>query len=188
MSRYIRNASIAIIALLLSVPAGAQTEAEIPAGVKDGQKVLITTDSGKELNGRITDIGTDRLSIQAGKDRTTITFAQIVRIDRPRDTLANGALIGLGVGAALTLGAMASEDASCDPEDMVGFFGCSNPTAGGYAAGALIGGGLGTALGVGIDALIRRKREIYRRGDTARVTVAPVVSPRAGGAVLSVSW
>ena len=189
MSRRTRIASIMFVALFVSVPAIAQPDTEtIRARLKEGQKVSVTTDSGSELNGTIRDLSTDSLSIQAGSERTPVPFARIIRIDRPRDTLANGALIGLGAGALLAVTSMAAEAASCDPEEIAGFFGCSDPGAGGYAAGALIGGGLGAALGVGIAALIRRDREIYRRGDTPRVAVTPVVSPQIGGAVLSVSW
>lgn len=189
MSRHFSIACSTIVALLVAVPAGAQTDTEtIRARVKNGQKVSVTTDSGSELNGRISDVSSDGLSIQADGERTSVPFARIIRIDRPRDTLSNGALIGLGAGALFAVVSMAGEAASCDPQEIGGFFGCSNPGAGGYAAGALIGGGLGAALGVGIDALIRRDREIYRRGNTPRVTVAPVISPRLGGAVLSVSW
>lgn len=52
---------------------------------------------------------------------------------------------GLGVGAAFAVTALAIEDAGCDPHDAAGFFGCGNPGAGGYAAGALILGGRGAA-------------------------------------------
>jgi hypothetical protein len=49
-------------------------------------------------------------------------------------------------------------------------------------------GGLGTAVGVGIDALIHRDREIYRRGGGALATVGPVLGRGLRGAVVSVTW
>ena len=69
-----------------------------------------------------------------------------------------------------------------------GAFYCFNPTAGDYVTATLILGGLGTAVGVGIDALIRRDREIYRRGGGARTTVAPALGRSVRGVVVSVTW
>ena len=63
-----------------------------------------------------------------------------------------------------------------------------NCSAGGYAAGTLIGAGLGTAIGVGVDALIYHKREIYRRAGGAHGAVAPAIGRGVRGAVVSLTW
>jgi fermentation-respiration switch protein FrsA (DUF1100 family) len=55
-------------------------------------------------------------------------------------------------------------------------------------AGTLLFAGLGTAVGVGIDALIRRDRAIYRRGAGAHMTVAPALGRGVLGALVSVTW
>ena len=82
---------------------------------------------------------------------------------------------------------LADDTPSCDPYA----FYCSPPPragAGGYFAATLITGGLGAAVGVGVDALIRPDRRIYRRGDGTRLTFRPAFAPRVRGAVLSMAW
>jgi len=126
-----------------------------------------------------------RLSILVKGQGADVPFARIVRIDRPGDSLANGALIGFGVGTALGLAAMAVDNRTdCAQVELY----CFNLTAGEYVTATLILGGLGTAVGVGIDALIRRDREIYRRGGGARTTVAPALGRSVRGVVVSVTW
>jgi hypothetical protein len=185
-------AFVGLAVLLTSGHASAQTEAhDIRARVKEGQKVSITDDRGYEFNGRITTIAADALTVTPDEPpRVVVPYAQIVSIDRPHDTLNNGALIGLAFGAALGFGAMAAEaHRSCTPDS--GPFGdddCSDPTGAGYIGGALLIGGLGSAVGVGVDALIRRDRGIYRRGGNAQVGLSPVLARGRRGAVLSMSW
>ena len=59
----------------------------------------------------------------------------------------------------------------------------------GYVIGSgLIFGGIGAGIGVGVDALVRHKRIIYRRGEGTQTRLAPVVGRGVKGAVLSVSW
>jgi hypothetical protein len=189
MSWITRACAFAGVALLLTPGhAAAQTEGgDIRARVKEGQKVSITDDQGRELNGRITTLAADTLTVTPDRaPRVMVPYTQIVRIDRPHDTLANGALIGFGTGAALGFAAIAADDArSCDP---AAFFDCSDPSGAGYMVGTLLAGALGTAVGVGVDALIHRDRGIYRRGGTARVALSPVLARGTRSAVLSLSW
>jgi hypothetical protein len=187
MIQMIRTGSVALAVLFASSPCLARTDGEnIRTRVKDGQRVSITDESGQVFNGTIGAITADGLSIQADGKSADVRFDRIVRIDRPNDGLANGALIGLGTGAAIGLAALAAEDhRDCDP---MAFYDCSDPAAGGYVAVTLLGAGLGTAIGVGVDALIHHKREIYRRGDGTHVTAAPAFGHGVRGAVVSVTW
>jgi hypothetical protein len=183
----IRTGSVALAVLFASSPCLARTDGEnIRTRVKDGQQVSVTDESGQVFNGTIGAITADGLSIQADGKSADVRFDRIVRIDRPNDGLANGALIGLGAGAAIGLAALAAEDhRDCDP---MAFYDCSDPTAGGYVAVTLLGAGLGTAIGVGVDALIHHKREIYRRGGGTHVTAAPAFGHGVRGAMVSVTW
>ena len=142
--------------LFASSPAAAQTNTErIRARVKPGQKVSITDDEGREVNGKIGDMTADALTVLDHGTRADVAYDRIVAINRPNNSLANGALIGLGTGIGLGLVAIATEDNSqCPPEGFVCY-----PDEPAYVAGVLLLGGLGTAVGVGIDALIHRKRE-----------------------------
>ena len=179
----IRTGFVALAVLFASWPCLAQTDVEnIRTRVKDGQKVSVTDDSGQVFNGRVGAITAEGLKIQADGKNADVRFDRIVRIDRPHDSLANGALIGLGAGAAFGLVTIAAEENNnCD-------FYCSDPTAGSYVAGTLLGAGLGTAIGVGVDALIHHKREIYSRAGGTHVTAAPAFGNGVRGAVVSVTW
>jgi hypothetical protein len=183
-------AFVGVVLLLTPGHASAQTEADdIRAQVKEGQKVSITNDQGYEFNGRITAITADALTITPKEaPPMVVPYAQIVRIDHPHDTLENGALIGLTFGAALGVVAMVDEaHRSCTPD--FGWGGdCSDPTGESYIGGALFAGGLGLAVGVAFDAMIRRDRGIYRRGERAQVGLSPVLARGRRGAVLSMSW
>lgn len=186
-TRMIGVSSLALAILFASSPASAQTETEkIRARIKQGQKVSITDDRGQEVRGKIGAITADGVTIVADGKSTDLPYDRILRVDRPYDSLANGALYGLGVGAALGLGLIVSEDQNhCGPE---GGFYCGDPTADNYVGATLLFAGLGTAVGVGIDALIHRDREIYRRGGGAVASVAPVIGRGVRGAAVSVTW
>jgi hypothetical protein len=189
MIQIIRAGSVALAVLFASSPCLAQTDVEIiRTRVKDGQKVSITDDSGQVFMGKIGVITADGLRIQGDGKSADVRFDRIVRIDRPNDGLANGALIGLGAGAAVGLVAIAAEDQGGDCDSVAFQPYCSDPSAGGYVAVTLLGAALGTAIGVGIDALIRHKGEIYRRADGTHVTAAPSFGHGVRGAVVSVTW
>jgi hypothetical protein len=177
----------AIAVLMAPVTASAQTAADdIHNVVRTGQKVAITDDQGREFNGRIATMAASGLTLVSHGAPIALPYAGIVRIDRPQDTLAKGALIGLVAGAGLGIAALAADDyADCDPTVI---FACSNPSAGGYFAAGAIMGGLGAAVGAGVDALIHRDRNIYRRGGGRHVLVSPALGPGVGAVTLSISW
>ena len=163
--------------------ASAQSDADrIRQRVKEGQKVRITDDQGREWHGRIGTLTPDSLTVVTDdRERKDLPYGTILRIDRPHDSLANGALIGFASGAALGLGVVIGEESNdCEPGV---FFSCGEPTGGAYVAGPLVFGGLGAAVGVGIDALIRKDPRLFQRTGPARVTLAPAV-----GRVSALSW
>lgn len=169
-----------------AAPAPRAESEEIRRRVKVGQKVTITDDGGRQLEGRIGALGPDRLSVASRTDVTELAYERIMRIDRPHDGLGNGALWGFGVGAGLGLAmVLAEEVAECDPAV---FFSCGDPHPVAYLLVPGITGGLGAAIGVAVDALIRRERNIYRRGGTPDVRVLPRFGRGTAGAALSVTW
>ena len=113
-------------------PAAAQTSGPSDADVirqrvREGQKVRITDDQGREWQGRIEALGPDNLVLWAkDRQRRDLPYAAILRIDRPHDTLANGALIGFLSGAIYGVAALVAEaNADCEPG---AFFDCGDPT------------------------------------------------------------
>ena len=170
-----------ILLLFFCGAAEAQTTAAdaIRKVVKPGQHLGVTDQGGQEVKGQVVDLGPDSFAIQTKGQRHDLRYAETVRIDR-MESLRNGALFGLMIGAGL--GAIALADSACDPAQ----FGCGDPDGGNYVAVALLFGGLGAAMGTGIDALIGGPRTIYRRG--GHVQVRPALHRTAAGAVVSVSW
>ena len=154
--------------------------------VKEGEKVRITDEHGREWQGRISALAPDKLVLfTREREQRDMPYATILRIDRPRDGLGNGALIGLGAGAALGLLAIISEESTCEPAE---FFGCGYNDGSFYVAALVFGGGVGAAIGVGIDALIKKDPNVFRRGGAPRVTVAPTIARRSQGLTVSLRW
>ena len=181
LMRRVFAASTISALLFVSTTAAAQTPADdIRAQVKDGLRVSVTDDQGRDFKGRIIRLTSDVLTIAKGRERTDIPYTDIVKIDHV-DTLKNGALIGLGVGSVM--GVLMVLPSDCEP----GSFFCGDPGPGNYVAGALFLGGLGAAVGTGIDALIGGRRNIYQRGGR-RISLSPTVRRDGTGAVLSLRW
>jgi hypothetical protein len=180
----IHRAQFVLAASLLAAPAFAQTE--IPAAhllVQPGQKVEVLDDKGQEVRGRIRALSAVTLTLERANDVIEVPVARITQLSRPADSLANGALIGFGAGAAFGLLAATVGTSDCEPY----FYPCFEGP--GFVAGsALIFGGIGAAIGVGIDALVHRERVIYRRDGGRQTRVAPVVGPGVAGAMASISW
>lgn len=154
--------------------------------VKEGQKVRITDEQGREWQGRIDALTPDNLVLLTkDRQRRGVPYGVILRIDRPRDTLANGALIGFISGVMFGLLAVAAEESDdCEPE---GFFSCGDPPAAAYLLVPAIFGGAGAGIGIGIDALVRRDPTLFRRGDS-RILLAPALGRGVRGLSLSVRW
>jgi hypothetical protein len=174
---------LVLAACLAATPVLAQSGQPRPGDLmKEGQKVEVIDDQGREMKGRVgvMSVATVRL-VRDGKT-TEIPFDRITQISRPPDSLANGALIGLAGGAAYGLLGSTVGTSDCD------YYGpCYNEA--GYVIGAtLVFGAIGTGIGVGVDALIRRDRVIYRRDANIQTRLAPVVAPGVKGAVVTMRW
>ena len=168
--------------------AAAQADVDtIRQRLEEGQKVRITDDQGREWHGRIGTFTPDKLTlVTSDRQQRDVPYGTILRIDRPHDGLANGALIGLASGAALGFFAVLSEEGrDCEPG---AFFDCGDPPGSAYIAAPLVIGGLGAAVRVGIDALIRRDPNLFQRGSASRLTLAPTVGRGARGLSVSVRW
>ena len=158
-------------------PAAERDADAIRQRVKKGQRVRITDDQGREWQGRIEALAADNLALLT-KDRQArdVPYAAIVRIDRPRDTVANGAKTGFVSGAAFGLFVVVA--AAID-----GWV----PNAARYVLLPAVYGGAGAGIGIAIDALVRRDPTLFRRGDS-RVILAPSLGPGVRGLSLSMRW
>ena len=184
---FIRRAAVMLVTALTAVPLLAMAQepvrdfAQLNTRLRPGDTVWVTDAQGREVKGSILSLAADALTLE-GRARTfgapDVRSIQV----RRADSLGNGALIGLGVGGGLALTACliaASDD---------------DGNKAGCAAAALFYAGIGSGIGVGIDALIPGKKLVAYRapGSTAqphaRLSIAPLVTPRAKGAVLSFAF
>jgi hypothetical protein len=171
------SAAVTIALFLVCGTAAGQTSAnDLRDRLKEGQKVDVTDEQGRELRGRIVNLTADSLTLTRGADRQLVPYAQIVKIDRV-DDLRNGALVGLGVGLGLF-----ALDAVVSSENGITL----NP-AGYLVIGALYGAA-GAGAGVGIDALIGGNRNIYQRGGSTRISLVPSIGRDRIGAAIGISW
>ena len=186
MPPIVRVCTLSLAVLLTSATAWAQTEADdIRGRVKQHQKVSITDEQGRKVNGMIIGIAVDTITVAPDRARpVVIPYARIIKIDHPPDPLRNGAWIGFGVGAAL--GVMSWDvEGPCNPGWWVT---CAAPTAQYLVPSLVTPALLGAVVGVAVDALIRGDRGIYRRGPKARVSFSPVLAHGRHGTVLTMSW
>jgi hypothetical protein len=149
--------------------------------VKEGQKVRVTDDQGREWQGRIDRFAPDNLELLTNdRQRRDLPYSSILRIDRPRDTLANGAGIGFVSGAAFGLFVVVA--VTIDDRGW-----CCGVSAAEYVLLPAAYGGAGAGIGIAIDALVRRNPTLFRRGDS-RVMLAPSLGPGVRGLSLSMRW
>ena len=157
--------------MLTTTPVTGQTVAasfeELRFKVKAGDTVYLTADGGtSEQEARVLELSASALAVSIDGVRRDLVEGNVTRIrQRLPDSRKNGALIGFLIGAAgSTVGAKAMESPAGA---------CSG---GCVAANVLVGGGLGALVGLGIDALIQGRKDIYVRG-ASRSSVDVVLRP-----------
>jgi hypothetical protein len=153
---------------------------ELRFKVKPGDTVYVTDITGKsEQEVRILELSASSLAVSIGGVRHDLVESNVKRIrQRLPDSKKNGALIGFLVGAA---GSVAGAKTLESPPGS-----CSG---GCVAANVLYGGGLGGLVGLGIDALIQGRKDVYVSGasrSSQEIVVRPFVTFEAKG--LNVSF
>jgi hypothetical protein len=179
----ISRIALAALALLPVHPVAGQTVAtsfeELRFKVKAGDTVYVTDDTGQsEQEARVLDLRGSILVLSINDARREVVEGNVARIRRRvPDSRKNGTLIGFLVGAAgSTTGAiaMASPSGSCAGACV--------------AVNVLYGGGVGAVVGLGIDALVQGRQDIYakaRNQASGAVSVRPFFVPAAKGLNLS---
>jgi hypothetical protein len=135
--------------------------------LKPGDTVWVVDAQGREVKGKLRELsGTSLTMDNWGRKTFQAEAVQVVK-QKKAHPFWWGALIGGGAGALLSIGLIAqdpSEACGCEP---------------------LITGGIGAGVGVAVAALIPRKELVVYRApgpsNPVRVSVAPVVAPRARG-------
>ena len=180
---FVAWASLAAV-LILPLPALAAAQepvsdfTQLNTRLRPGDTVWVTDAQGREVKGKIQALAPKAITLQGDGPRSfTAGDVRAIRM-REGDSLRSGALIGLGVGVILgTLSVASFEGTGVD-----------------YAWGAAIGGAICAGIGVGIDALIPGKKVVAYRAPgpagapSARLSLAPVITPRAKGVAVSYSF
>ncbi len=171
--RVVHPSLLVLATLVASSSAFAQTTADtIRARLKPGQRVVVTDDLGQQRGGRISSLGNESLALLLKEGQSSeVSYERIVRISRPHDGVLDGGLLGFGVGAAF--GAIAA---------------CSERYCDWAVITAPFYGAVGLLPGLLIDAAVRHDPVIYQRGRSARVRVAPMLTPETRAAAVAVSW
>lgn len=181
----ILTASIVLIAPALAVAQEPVTSFDqLGMRLKPGDRIWVTDAKGREVDGRIQRVWADALTVDT---ETSTTFpardVNLIREARP-DSLWNGTLIGFGVGAApWCIAAAASHEAGTS----VGVE---------CLEGTVVFGSIGALIGLAIDAGHGKKLTVYRAPSTsepggpghARLSIAPVITPRRKGVAVSISF
>ena len=135
--------------------------------LRTGDRVWVETSNAVQ-DGRVADLSGSTLLLDDHGRQVQIPVERIVSVQRKRNGVLLGTLIGAGVGFACGLpwGSLAANE-------------------GGSAAGAVTFlTAVGAGAGAGLDALLSVKRTVYRRGE-AKFNVHPIVAPNRIGIFVS---
>jgi small nuclear ribonucleoprotein (snRNP)-like protein len=142
--------------------------------VEIGDQVKVRTFSGRVVEGKVGDF--DGESLLINDERLDLAGGDVVRIDvRENDSLLNGTLIGLGIGAGWAALAWAA---------------CNDPDCGEVApAASVFIIGVCTGVGALSDALRRGSTTIYTGAlSKERITIAPLLTRDAKGVLISLRF
>jgi hypothetical protein len=132
---------------------------ELAYRMRLGDTVYLRTGEGKEVHGRLEDFDGDRMRV--GSSSFRLSSGEVERIDmKVDDSVANGALIGLGIGGGYCA-LVCATSGGCSSEDV--------------AAAVIISGGA-AGLGALFDALHKTREVIYVSPSAVpkQLTVSPL--------------
>ena len=181
MRRITCAATMALALLICNLTAHAQDTAntfeQLHARLQPGDMVIVTDTEGRDVRGRITMLSPSSLTIDVDGRPADWSEGRVRLIrHRQRDSVVNGALIGVGVGAGvgfgLGIGVAAAE-----------LYGGAASQDSDATVVVILGAALGAATGLAIDAARRDDVVVFRAGGatTASLRLMPLVTPRAQG-------
>jgi hypothetical protein len=158
--------------------------------VKSGDTIYVTTADGRTTSGRLGSMSPGSLELlvpKVGNDGrqtfvpgTPLSEADVreIRLLR-RDSLLNGALIGLAIGAGPWLYVQIATGGYGEP-------GGENL----FLWGALFTGAVTATVGTAIDALMTQRPMVYYKppSRSGRMQIAPVVSASTTALTMSINW
>ena len=184
MTRTSRRTLLATAMVLLVTACTARAQAvsalaDVPKGTQPGDTLRVQHMDGRRTTGDLQEISADGVRLDVDGTLVIIPAAEIRELGVTSDSFKNGALIGLATGAVVGMFAAATSGSSGD--------GSVDAATAGPAAliGLVAGGAAGVGIGIGLDALVRRYRVLYK----APVQVTPIMTSRRGyGMAVGLSW
>lgn len=174
--------AMAAALVLCPHPVGAQQPVrsfdQLDTRLKAGDTIWVTDAQGREVKGKVLGIDAASLKLEGSPAKAfAAADVRVVQLKR-HENLKGGTLVGLFIGLGFGIAAAA-----------VG--GCED--GGACLASVAFSAGVGAGIGCGIDALIpENRRDVVFSAQTqrpsARVSVAPVLTPRTRGFAVSFAF
>jgi hypothetical protein len=166
--------------LLIGCPAWAQEAAAqssrdlaaLEQQLKIGDSVIVDTDDGRKVKGRFQGVTDANVVVLRDGVRGEIPAAHIARVQKRRNGIRLGALIGAAVGVPYGLA----------------FRSWAHEYGGNEAGAFAFPIAVGTAIGIGFDAFLVVPRTVYERGHGTRSNVSLVVGPTSTAARVTISF
>jgi len=184
--KHTASAAIILVASALCAPAVAWAQGPVTSfdqlntRLKVGDTVWVTDAQGREVRGKILELHDASITLD-GDPETTLQGDSVRLVQRSSKSIRRAALWGLVIGAAVGAGLGIADSNGCSSDCM------SNVP---LMSAALVGG-----IGAGVGAAVRAalppgRKEVYRApGPTpARLSIAPVITPRAKGVAVSFAF
>lgn len=160
----------------------AATLDELRLLVRSGDTLTLTDASGTKVTGRLDSLSPTVLTLMVDGARRQWQAEELRSISqRYRDSLGNGALIGLGVGGGLAaVGLVIATNSDVGLE----------ASAGEAMVAVAFYAGLGAGIGTGVDALIPGQRLVFERPGPGGPSLAlkPLLGRHRVGAALSIGF
>ncbi|MFN8062747.1 MAG: hypothetical protein U0Q12_26585 [Vicinamibacterales bacterium] len=168
----------------------AQASVDDPTQLAPGDVVWVTMNDGRQLQGRIVSVGGRSLTIDLPTGPTSLSLADVRRIEAPdarADGVRRGALAG-GVAAGAYFG-MIAYGLRCERQCGQGYSAARDVAGAAVLFGAL-GAGTGALIGLAIDAMVHGRRTVYEASAGASTSweVVPVHAARGVGVRMVVVW
>lgn len=176
--------------VLLTIAAGcsarppARSLTDLQQRIRLGHTLYVIDAAGTETRGKLTAFTPSGLTLDVSGASRTFDEPQIRQVQRYGDSLWNGALIGLAIGAP---GALLG-----DPEYRPCPDNPQHQCAQSAAVQRVLSIGIMTGIGAGIDALMRSRLQVFlapgQTSTTRRLRVAPFLHQRGGGLALTLDY
>jgi hypothetical protein len=185
-----RTLPIVVLTLLLAASAQAQSSDPTASALalKRGEKVIVTRVTIHEtIRGRVVGLDEDGLEVAIGRTRQVVPLGELERVERPKDRIWDGALIGYGLGFAA--GAVMVLSQPCGRPEPGAFINlCFDGPGFALAYGGVITGPIGMGIGAIGDAIRRKPRVVFDRKSPTRVAIAPTFVRGGGGLRVAVAF